>query len=695
MPQWDYPYTAPYSIYQCERPYAEAPQLIECKLRQPLKSLNHIRLLKVYPPGWPDRLTENVTHEEDPEIQCDVYQVALVDVTTKKRPYFATLSYVWGNINVTREIRCGKERSSITLSLHEALVYIRNRRTPRLLWVDSLCINQNDGEEKGHQVQRMHLIYGQSHCISWLGIELGGADDLTSMLPVLRWFSKIAQTLAKHTQGTSYIWDVVDDYIHNSPAHGISSLRQVPWARLYQCLDRVIFERLWCVQEILVARSNDIRSSKSHIDIAVLARSTDIISKLLSELRKDIRDLDHTLEKTEHTWGDIRRVYLLYHGIARMLITQPLPRLEYKKKVSIRHTTAWSVVIRNCEKECSDPRDHVHGLAALCNSGTSYRITYSKAPLAARDVFVDFTLRCIRTTKSLEAFRNGFRSTAICTPSLLKLNQPHRSWMPGLPSWCSDFAGPMPDIRELSDFDHHRAFRLKACKGRPARLTLLSRQQIGVIGIEIGTIQACSKVQRGKLHTERVSEYSSYQWASVASIRRCISSAAVFVPAKSLWKLYLDVRSTGADWRCSFIWPRVAHMFPSKTRDRMVKSSIGAAWIMSHLPEFASEAGLSPNRNLSPRDWRAVAEDTDAWVSRINHGARIFSTGNARAILGTGPEGLCVGDVVCVLFGSDVPFILRPSPEGDYQLIGECYVSGIMRGEALDMGLEEREFLIV
>jgi hypothetical protein len=76
-------------------------------------------------------------------------------------PIGGSLSYVWGNINVTREIRCGKERSSITLSLHEALVYIRNRRTPRLLWVDSLCINQSDKEEKGHQVQRMHLVYGQ------------------------------------------------------------------------------------------------------------------------------------------------------------------------------------------------------------------------------------------------------------------------------------------------------------------------------------------------------------------------------------------------------------------------------------------------------------------------------------------------------------------------------------------------------
>jgi hypothetical protein len=61
----------------------------------------------------------------------------------------------------------------------------------------------------------------------------------------------------------------------------------------------------------------------------------------------------------------------------------------------------------------------------------------------------------------------------------------------------------------------------------------------------------------------------------------------------------------------------------------------------------------------------------------------------------SGPEGLCVGDIVCVLLGGDVPFISRPKPQGHYTLIGECYVSGIMRGEALDMGLEEREFSLV
>jgi hypothetical protein len=57
-----------------------------------------------------------------------------------------------------------------------------------------------------------------------------------------------------------------------------------------------------------------------------------------------------------------------------------------------------------------------------------------------------------------------------------------------------------------------------------------------------------------------------------------------------------------------------------------------------------------------------------------------FATDNG--YMGLGPNALEVGDVVCVLFGGNVPFILRPK-NGVYQLVGEAYVHGIMEGEAI------------
>ncbi|KAK5122281.1 hypothetical protein LTR85_004192 [Meristemomyces frigidus] len=66
----------------------------------------------------------------------------------------------------------------------------------------------------------------------------------------------------------------------------------------------------------------------------------------------------------------------------------------------------------------------------------------------------------------------------------------------------------------------------------------------------------------------------------------------------------------------------------------------------------------------------------------------MFSTDNG--YLGTGPEGLYVGDVVCVLYGGNVPYILRKvGNQGHYKFIGDAYVPGIMHGEAMNAGFQE------
>jgi hypothetical protein len=47
---------------------------------------------------------------------------------------------------------------------------------------------------------------------------------------------------------------------------------------------------------------------------------------------------------------------------------------------------------------------------------------------------------------------------------------------------------------------------------------------------------------------------------------------------------------------------------------------------------------------------------------------------------------------VCVLLGGKVPFVLWPA-DGGCRFVGECYVHGIMPGEALDTGLQMRQVL--
>jgi hypothetical protein len=68
-----------------------------------------------------------------------------------------------------------------------------------------------------------------------------------------------------------------------------------------------------------------------------------------------------------------------------------------------------------------------------------------------------------------------------------------------------------------------------------------------------------------------------------------------------------------------------------------------------------------------------------------------------RGYLGRVPRGSEVGDKICILFGGSVPFVLRDAGDGYFTFIGECYIHGIMDGEALkghNMASQTRDFQI-
>jgi hypothetical protein len=82
-------------------------------------------------------------------------------------------------------------------------------------------------------------------------------------------------------------------------------------------------------------------------------------------------------------------------------------------------------------------------------------------------------------------------------------------------------------------------------------------------------------------------------------------------------------------------------------------------------------------------------------INRITFGRRMFWTN--RGYLGIGPAGMTEGDMICVFYGGQVLYVLRDAGIGVYECIGECYVHGLMDGEALaaEEKLEECTFIII
>ncbi|KAF1990125.1 HET-domain-containing protein, partial [Aulographum hederae CBS 113979] len=182
-----------------------------------------IRILKLLP-----------SPPSNPNIDCELIETK-VDEDNHQR--FEALSWCWGTTGETSQIRI-KQGSSDLISkktakpdLVKALHVLRNRNRPRYLWIDAVCINQANMDEKNHQVEMMAYIYGKATrvCI-WLG-----ERDASSQLAL------------------NFIRDEVlrlqnfDDLCENT-----ANARK--WAALLDLMQRPWFRRRWVVQEIALAR---------------------------------------------------------------------------------------------------------------------------------------------------------------------------------------------------------------------------------------------------------------------------------------------------------------------------------------------------------------------------------------------------------------------------------------------------------
>ncbi|KAF1846094.1 HET-domain-containing protein, partial [Cucurbitaria berberidis CBS 394.84] len=98
------------------------------------------------------------------KIQCDLMSGPLTSMD------FEALSYVWGVTLVPYSIQVDGRPFYITYNLYSALTELRHPKYERLIWIDAVCINQNDNSEKGFQVRMMREIYAKaSRVIVWLG----------------------------------------------------------------------------------------------------------------------------------------------------------------------------------------------------------------------------------------------------------------------------------------------------------------------------------------------------------------------------------------------------------------------------------------------------------------------------------------------------------------------------------------------
>ena len=157
-------------------------------------------------------------------------------VSSLEPPVYEAVSYTWGEPIFSASIECSSlGRLPITENLSAALLHLRLVDRIRVLWVDAICINQQDLVERSHQVTLLRDTFEKAeNVIVWLGEDTGDASEAFKILRVV-------------DPSSSSITDIVE--LINS--EGGKALRKL--------LERSWFRRIWVVQELVCARKATIK----------------------------------------------------------------------------------------------------------------------------------------------------------------------------------------------------------------------------------------------------------------------------------------------------------------------------------------------------------------------------------------------------------------------------------------------------
>ncbi|KAK4228870.1 ankyrin repeat-containing domain protein [Podospora fimiseda] len=189
-------------------------------------------------------------------IRCEIFQTFLHEVDGV--PYEA-VSYTWGNIRDQIEITMNDQRAKIGTNLYLFLCSLRQPSEDNILWVDAICIDQENDREKGHQVRQMGQIYAKAQNVQiWLG---PATDDTDFFINRMNELDERVLKRVDYRRNSPQAWfnewpAFLEEMEQHSPdSNFITRGRRA----LIQLFKRPWFQRVWIIQEVFNAKRAVIR----------------------------------------------------------------------------------------------------------------------------------------------------------------------------------------------------------------------------------------------------------------------------------------------------------------------------------------------------------------------------------------------------------------------------------------------------
>jgi hypothetical protein len=353
------------------------------------------------PAGETIRLLQLAPGIGDELIECNL----LVRSLDSNAAYTA-LSYTWGDLNMKHAISCSGKRFCIGENLYSALLQFRRDGRTEPLWIDAICINQKNNEEKNAQVRKMRDIYKRAALvICWLGEEEESDDEGFAFMRKL------------HTQyGHLSPQDFQSTNFKTTDQLGLPDTENHQWKSMAKILYRPYFFRIWIVQEIIAATRCIIQCGIHTIDRASIFAIGAIFENL--HFVKDAMGSNIPLPQSADPDADTDELVISY-SVQHLWILKVLIDSGETPKIC-------QLLMSTRAFKATNPLDKIYALIGLCSDVSPTFIDYNKH---IDEVQIDIAKLCMRNLESWGPMIFSY------------VDQEHHS--DSLPSWVPDWtSGP-------------------------------------------------------------------------------------------------------------------------------------------------------------------------------------------------------------------------------------------------------------
>ncbi|KAF4631975.1 hypothetical protein G7Y89_g6151 [Cudoniella acicularis] len=594
-----------------------------------------IRILKLLPGSWPTR------------IHCQLKRVLLTDTVV-----YEAVSYAWGDPNNTKTVLVEGIEMQVPCNLETCLQHLRKPNEALQLWVDALCINQQDLREKECQIGMMGEIFRR--CTSayiWLGVPTTIESSSKFHLEL----KEISKETIKHQIDP---FTIIYHFAGNQHLHELSCFRSEPskehflfcedrtfkriWESFKDALQKPWWSRFWCVQECLLPSS-----------AVVVLGQWRVPWKTLKICQMNYER--HITSCCAELSGLMPVEYIFYPD---MTVVKAQLDSSHMSCIFSDISSNLDLLLRSFRyKACQDPRDKVYGILGLIDRSKYF------------DLVIDYSLSTtVVYINAMSAMLLDGSGDLRCLTGL-----GFNSHEYDLPSWVRNF-GACPDLGSVShELTRYQSYILYNASNSTNYIPVIRNK----------TLLCLSGNLIDKIH--RVGKSIEHRsWQHIHNVLQNWSVLAeVHIPT-DMSSDYFYESKVNAFWR-TIVGDMLFESEQLLRRTNTEDLEALRLWIPKMV--MSMKTGVEP--------------PLEAWLTTMIS----FTYGRALFLTEKGHLGLCYpdcrpGDELWALHGGRVPFILMPkhhlregSMQNDhqYKFMGEGYLHGFMDGEILQDSFSQTE----